>query len=127
VIDGTTMIFDGMTTVIVVDLTVEPLVPVTVIVYVPVAACGPTEMKRNTLIDCPDVRVTLVLEKVSDTFEEGELLAVSVTVPANEPWLVTVITEVNLDLPFWLGPMKKLGLALILNVSELRMNVTWAA
>jgi hypothetical protein len=32
VMDGTTMVFDGMTTVIVVDLLVVPLVPVTVIV-----------------------------------------------------------------------------------------------
>jgi len=43
--DGIAMVLDGMVTVIVVDFEVVPLVPVTVIVYVPAAACGPIVMK----------------------------------------------------------------------------------
>lgn len=46
------------------------------------------------------MRVRVVVEKVKLTLLLGELVAVSVTVPLNEPWLLTLMFEVNDDLPF---------------------------
>lgn len=68
--------------------------------------------------------VRVVVEKVRLTLLLGEPVAVRVTVPAKEPWLIIVITEVNCDFPFWLLPVKKLGLALILIVCAIKVNVT---
>lgn len=67
-----------------------------------------------------------MFEKLRLTWPEGELFAERVTVPLNDPWLLTVMVEVNLDLPFWLFPVKKLGLALMVKVAVLKLNVTRA-
>ncbi len=69
---------------------VEGLVPVTVTVKLPVAE---QVTVRMDVADPPDVRVTLAALSVR-VRPAGDEVAVSVTVPANPPWLVTVMVEV---------------------------------
>ncbi len=68
--------------------------------------------------------VTLVAEKDRLTLLLGELVAERFTVPLKLPTLVIDIVELNLFFPFWLVPVKKLGLALILKSETWMMTVT---
>lgn len=120
---GILMVFEGMTTVMGAVREAEPLPPVTVIVYVPALACGPILPVSVTLLLPPAVTVTLLEEKLRLN-PPGAEDAVRLTVPEKLPRLVTAMVEVNVNLPFWLLPTKKSGLAVTLKSTDCTSTVT---